>query len=175
MKNKEFIVKHCISFPTIKTGILGLVIILISFTNSLAQRTVVTIGDSNGASITGWVNQLKSIRTQDSIFNYSISGNTIGFDNLGHEKLNTLKNITTHLEDAAGRSMTGRIDDIVILLGTNDCKKIFADSSDKVVQNLERLIQLIKEQKSIIASEPEFYIVSPPPFGEDTILLEKYK
>ena len=71
--------------------------------------------------------------------------------------------------------MTGRIDDIVILLGTNDCKKIFTDSADQVVQNLEKLIQLIKEQKSIIASEPEFYIVSPPPFGEDSILLEKYK
>ena len=175
MKNKEFIVKLCLSFSTLKTGISGLVIILISFTNSLAQRTIVTIGDSNGANEHGWVNQLKSIRTQDSIFNYSISGNTIGFDNLGHKKLNTLKNITTHLEDAAGRSMTGRIDDVVILLGTNDCKKIFADSADQVVQNLEKLIQSIKEQKSIIASESDIYIVSPPPFGEDSILLDKYK
>ena len=39
-----------------------------------AQRTIVTIGDSNGANEDGWVNQLKSIRPQDSILNYSISG-----------------------------------------------------------------------------------------------------
>lgn len=140
-----------------------------------AQRIIPTIGDSNGASNTGWVNQLKSIRKQDSIFNYSISGNTIGFDNLGIEKLNTLRNINAHLEDAARRSKTGRIDDIVILLGTNDCKKVFADSSDQIVLNLEKLIHLIKEQKAVIDSKSEIYIVLPPPFGEDSILLDKYK
>ena len=167
--------KTFLSIPTWRRGIGGLILILISLLDASAQRAIVTIGDSNGANEYGWVNQLKSIRKQDSIFNYSISGNTIGFDNLGNEKLNTLKNAIANLEDAATKSVTGMIDDVVILLGTNDCKKVFADSNNQVVQNLEKLIQLIKEQKAIIDSESEIYIVTPPPFGADSILKEKYK
>jgi len=140
----------------------------------LAQRTIVTIGDSNGASDMGWVNKLKSIRTQDSIFNYSISGNTIGFDNLDNEKLNTLKNIHSYIKDASLRSKSGSLDDIIILLGTNDCKKVFENQAEQAIQNLEKLIELIKEQIVIKSSEPVIYIVTPPPFGEDSILLDKY-
>lgn len=175
MKNKELLIKHFISISTLKIGILGLSIVLMSFINTSAQRTIVAIGDSNGANEHGWVNQLKSIRQQDSIFNYSISGNTIGFDNNGNEKLNTIKNVTAFLKDARNKSVTGKIDDVVILLGTNDCKKVFENQSDEVVENLDNLIQIIRNQKIIIDSKSEIYIVSPPPFGEDSILLEKYK
>ncbi len=175
MRNKEFLKKFFIPIPSWKLGIGGLALFFISLINANAQRTVVAIGDSNGANEYGWVNQLKSIREGDSIFNYSVSGNTIGFDNNGNEKLNALKNVTALLEDAANKSVTGNIDDVVILLGTNDCKKVFTNSSDQVVLNLEKLIQIIRNQKVIINSESEIYIVSPPPFGEDSILLEKYK
>lgn len=166
--------KTFLSIPPWRRGIGGLILILISLLDASAQRAIVTIGDCNGANEYGWVNQLKSIRKQDSIFNYSISGNTIGFDNLGKEKLNTLKNATAYLEDAAKKSVTGQIDDVVVLLGTNDCKKVFEERGFQVVQNLEKLIQLIIQQKAIITLETEIYIVSPPPFGEDSILSEKY-
>jgi lysophospholipase L1-like esterase len=145
------------------------------YSSAQAQRTIVTIGDSNGASETGWVNQLKSIRSQDSIFNYSISGNTLGFDNLGNEKLNTLKNIDQYIAHALTRSGTGAIDDIVILLGTNDCKKIFEDQGDKVVENLRELIHIIQNERFTEGKKPEIYIVSPPPIGPDSILLDKYQ
>lgn len=173
--NNKALIKLYGSFSTVKTRILIILILLVPNLNAIAQRTIATIGDSNGANKNGWVNQLKSIRQRDSIFNYSISGNTIGFDNLGSKKLNALRNTRMHLEDAAKRSATGRIDDVVILLGTNDCKNIFADSSEQIVQNLENFIQLIVKQKSVINSKSDIYIVSPPPFGEDSMLKEKYK
>lgn len=158
-----------------KVIILLFVSILITSAKTNAQRTIITIGDSNGASKQGWVNQLKSIRTQDSIFNYSISGNTIGFDNNGMEKLNTLKSVTSYLTDASKKSTTRRIDDVIILLGTNDCKKVFASRNDEVAQNLEQLILSIKKDTIIANSASQIYIVTPPPFDKDSVLIDKYK
>lgn len=153
----------------------GLCFIIFCITvNSLfAQRTIVTIGDSNGAAAFGWVNQLKVIRPQDSIFNYSIGGNTIGFDNLEREELNALKNIDQNLVNARKRSDSGVLDDVIIMLGTNDCKLVFDGRRDEILGNLENLIKRIK------AFQPEesmnIYIVTPPPIGPDSILLEKYQ
>jgi lysophospholipase L1-like esterase len=142
--------------------------------SAISQRTIVTIGDSNGAAEHGWVNLLKSIRTQDSIFNYSVAGNTIGFDNNGNEKLNTLKNIDQYLSDAINRSAAGTIDDVVILLGTNDCKLEFAGRGEEVLENLRTLVQLILSSEKLIDKRPEIYIVTPPPIGPDSVMLEKY-
>jgi hypothetical protein len=58
---------------------------------------IFTLGDSNGALPFGWVNQLKKIRPDDTIFDISISGNTIGFNNNGRASLNTLSNIGREL------------------------------------------------------------------------------
>ena len=139
---------------------------------SFAQRNIVTIGDSNGANEQGWVNQLRKIRPNDSIYNYSISGNTIGFDNLGNERLNTLKNAQRYLLDAQTRSR-GSIDDIMILLGTNDCKKVFSDQVEDVVANMKNLINQVKQNMG--ASEYHIYLVTPPPIGADSVLQDKYK
>ncbi len=140
-----------------------------------AQRVIVAIGDSNGASEIGWVNQLKSMRPKDSIFNYSVSGNTIGFDNNQQEKLNTLKNINAYLNDATTKTTTGNIDDIVILLGTNDCKKVFEGRKDEIISNLEKLIISIKKHNSFVSGSTEVYIVTPLPYGPDSQLKEKYQ
>ena len=67
-------------------------------------RCILTIGDSNGASGEGWVTQLARLRKDDQIINTCISGNTIGFDNLGSESLNTLKNIGTYINTAKDSS-----------------------------------------------------------------------
>jgi len=138
------------------------------------NRILLTIGDSNGAATDGWVNQLRSIRTQDVIFNESLSGNTLGFDNLGFESLNTLKNLNRYLAETSDK--TGKpIDVILINLGTNDCKAIFADRQDEVTKNLEKLIRGIRAFKfSNQKSPPEIRIISPPPYGPDDILKQKY-
>jgi len=155
-------------------GKLVITLLLLAPVWAFSQRTIVAIGDSNGASETGWVVQLKGLRPSDSIFNYSISGNTIGFDNLGKVELNQLKNIEWHLANAKAKSVTKRIDDVIILLGTNDCKKVFDGRSNEVRANLGKLIQLVDEQISDFAINPEIYIVSPPPIGPDSMLMEKY-
>ncbi|MCF6271254.1 MAG: GDSL-type esterase/lipase family protein [Melioribacteraceae bacterium] len=155
--------------------LLLLISIFFAITLSNAQRIVVAIGDANGAVELGWVEQLEPLRKQNLILNYSIQDNTIGFDNKGDEKLNTLKKISFYLDDAIKRSNTGNIDDIVILLGANDCKKVFADRNNEVSQNLEKLILLIKKQTSTVGLTPNIYIVSPPPLGADSMLPNEYK
>jgi len=142
--------------------------------SGFAQRTIVAIGDSNGTSETEWVGQLQRLRPQDSIFNYSISGNTIGFDNRKNEKLNTLRNIDKYLSDAISRSPEHRIDDIILLIGTNDCKKVYADSTQKVIENLQKLIIDIQDNENVDANT-NVYIVTPPPMGPDSMLLGKYQ
>ncbi len=108
-----------------------------------AQHTLVAIGDSHGAKPNGWANQLKSMRGDDKLINYSTSGNTIGFDNNGKEELNTLRKINSYISDAKEKSLSGSLDAVLILLGTNDCKKVFENRGDEVLQNLEKLIQQI--------------------------------
>lgn len=133
---------------------------------------ILILGDSNGASEHGWVNQLKQLCPADSFYNTSLSGNTIGFDNLGKPELNTLKNIDRYLN--AAETHLGTIDNIIIMLGTNDCKAVFHDSLSMVPQNLKKLIENIKGHPVVMANQPTIYIVSPPPFGPDEIMLEKY-
>lgn len=131
-----------------------------------------TIGDSNGASNHGWVVQLKKLLPDDLIYNYSRPGNTIGFDNLNQSKLNTLKQLNTYLVDL--RSKTDRVDHIIILLGTNDCKATFKAREGEVSTHLGKLIQSIRITDWIHRSKAKITIVSPPPYGPDDQLLPKY-
>lgn len=134
-------------------------------------RTILAIGDSNGAMEGGWADQLKKLRPQDRIINTCVSGNTIGFDNLNREELNTLKNIGRYI----GRA-EGRLDAIILMLGTNDSKAEFDRRADEVPANLEKLIRKIKEEisKKPSLGSPSIYVVSPPPYGEDSTLAPKY-
>jgi len=135
--------------------------------DQVEPRRILLIGDSNGAARKGWAEQLKTIRFRDHILNASVPGNTIGFDNLGDPRLNTLRNVDRYMETAM--DSLGGVDDVVILLGTNDCKRVFSDSLSEVPRNLEKLIRKIREY-----SEATIYVVSPPPAGEDEVMLEKY-
>jgi len=47
----------------------------------IPSKSILAIGDSNGAFDHGWANQLKKLRPVDFIENTSVSGNTIGFNN----------------------------------------------------------------------------------------------
>jgi lysophospholipase L1-like esterase len=134
---------------------------------------ILTLGDSNGALPFGWPYQLKQVRTNDTIFNISISGNTIGFINNGQRSLNTLLNIGKYMDRAYGK--LGKIDRIIIMLGTNDCKAVFRDSLALVPGNMRKLINEIKLSTRLHKDKPVIYIVSPPPFGPDELIGEKYK
>jgi lysophospholipase L1-like esterase len=133
---------------------------------------ILTIGDSNGALPLGWVYQLKQIRKNDTIFNISISGNTIGFNNNGRSSLNTLSNVRSHMDKAYAR--LGKIDMIILMIGTNDCKAVFKDSLFAVPGNMKKLISEIKQIARSHRNKPLIYIVSPPPFGADELVGEKY-
>lgn len=139
-----------------------------------SPKILVAIGDSNGASEHGWVVQLTELRKDDSILNFSVPGNTIGFDNLGQHRLNTLRNIETYLDSAY--SAHQKVDMFIVLLGTNDCKAVFDDRQDEVVTNLDSLITSIRDlATSRYSDHPGILIVSPPPYGPDSVLIEKYK
>lgn len=139
--------------------------------NHVPAETVLVIGDSNGAKKGGWVDQLQVLLFNDTFFNTSISGNTIGFDNSGSESRNSLKNITNHLTryDPEGN----RINKVLIMLGTNDCKNEFDRKLREVPGLYNQLLDSIKlyyENRSV----PEIVMISPPPYGHDSILQEKY-
>lgn len=130
------------------------------------------IGDSHAALPEGWATQLKKIRPQDSLFNLAISGNTIGFDNLGRKDLNELKNI--HYQLAQADNVLPRLDYVVVLIGTNDCKAIFDSLQADVPDNLNRLLSVIKHYDFASNSRPDIVLVTPPPIAEDEQLEEKY-
>ncbi|HAZ02728.1 MAG: hypothetical protein A2W90_15085 [Bacteroidetes bacterium GWF2_42_66] len=136
-------------------------------------RNILVLGDSNGAIAEGWVNQLKEERFPDFIYNTSISGNTIGFDNLGNKNLNTLRQVDRYMKDA-DQALNG-MDKIFIMLGSNDCKAVFNDSLKLVPQNMKTLIEKIKTHPVYQKYHPEIFIISPPPYASDDKLIEKYK
>ncbi|MDB4584197.1 GDSL-type esterase/lipase family protein, partial [Draconibacterium sp.] len=138
----------------------------------IPTKSILALGDSNGAAENGWVNQLKNLRPNDFIINTSVSGNTIGFDNLNSTRLNTLEMLDSYLQK--GIEDAGRIDYVVILLGTNDCKAIFADRLKEIPENFKQLITSIQKSEKF-EKTPEIIVVSPPPYGPDEVLLEKYK
>jgi lysophospholipase L1-like esterase/pimeloyl-ACP methyl ester carboxylesterase len=135
-------------------------------------QTILAIGDSNGAKRGGWVDQLKELRSQDHIINVSISGNTVGFVNNGNPELNTLDNMNRYLQQSDPDKKA--LDNIVILLGTNDCKAVFQDRQDEVAQNYRQLLGKI-EAFYQGHEVPQVIMVSPPPYGADDQLAEKYR
>lgn len=134
---------------------------------------ILVIGDSNGAAGNGWVYQLNRLRNDtDNLINYSIGGNTIGFDNLGRDTLNTLKNINRYIDLA--ETSVQKLDKILVCLGTNDCKAVFDTLQSMVPLNLEKLILNIREHFFDSYNKPDIVLITPPPIAVDSILLPKY-
>ena len=149
--------------------------LLLTGTISFSQnhKNILVLGDSNGALNYGWVNQLKKIEPTCKIFNTSRPGNTIGFDNLDRVELNTLKNLDYYLKSA--QDSLGRIDYVIMMLGTNDAKYIFKDRQKEVALNMESLITRINDYDFNFKNKPQIVIVLPPPYGSDKILSKKYQ
>lgn len=135
------------------------------------SRVILAVGDSHGAWEEGWVNQLKALRPNDSIINTAVSGNTIGFDNLGNTSLNELKNIRKHLTLA--NSYPYDISYIIVLLGTNDCKSVFDSLQSNVTENLDTLIGIIASF-NFNHTTSKIILATPPPIATDEKLEPKY-
>ncbi len=144
-----------------------------------ARLTVLVLGDSNAASETGWVRAYERLRGGDVVINRSTPGNTLGFDNLDNPKLNTLKQLDATLDvvdQEAARSPSRVVDVVLINLGTNDSKAVFDGRGDEVVANLRTMIQRLRAHYEFVQAGRTLRIavVSPPPYGPDDVLAEKY-
>ncbi len=137
---------------------------------------VLTIGDSNGAFAFGWPAQLRKLLPFSHLINFSIPGNTIGFDNLGKKELNSLYNLEKYLDSAENRKRTGRkIDYIILGLGTNDAKESYSRVQHQVAQNMENLVeqtQAYYHQNHLPL--PKIILLLPPPIEQDKTLEKKY-
>ena len=132
-----------------------------------AGRDVLVLGDSNGAAADGWVVQLARLLPGLRIYNTSIPGNTVGFDNLGRRRLNTLRNVGARL--AAARDSLGDVGAVVVALGTNDAKAVFAERQREVVAKVDTLLGVL-----LAEVDDRVVLVAPPPYGPDGDLLPKY-
>lgn len=138
------------------------------------RYNILTIGDSNGQSKNGWVEQLKKNMPQSTIVNISQGGRTIGFDSItGKESYNTLKNIDNYLAQAESKLAKGKYDYIIICLGTNDTKEYFDSIQDRVVDHYNALLKKVKSHK-INHKGTKLIFVSPPPVRKSNIA-KKYE
>ena len=154
---------------------------LTSFTAS-AQTTamsdkklnILTLGDSNGTFPYSWPKQIQIALPNANVFNISKSGRTIGFLNLGDSTLNSLAVIDENLKKATEATGTKPYDFIVMELGTNDGKAVFANRQQEVPGNMEKLIRKIKGWPNPVISKAKIVIISPPPYGSKAETTEKY-
>lgn len=143
---------------------------------NLTTLHILTIGDSNGAFAYGWPQQLMKLLPYARVINKSVSGNTIGFDNLEQPKLNTLTNINQYLSEAYDSLQKGgQLDYIFIGLGTNDAKTIFNSRQNEVAANMATLLKNISSYlKEKNKSLPRICIISPSPLDEQKADSIKY-
>lgn len=143
---------------------------------NLQPLNILTIGDSNGAFDFGWPQQMAKLMPYSVVINKSISGNTIGFDNLDQPKLNTMENINQYLDDAYSRTgIRGELDYIFLNIGTNDTKSIFKDRQKEVPANLDALLKKINSYlKEHNKKLPVICFITPSPMDEEKIDKVKY-
>ena len=142
-------------------------------TSTKALR-IFTLGDSNGTFPQSWPQQLKQALPNAEVFNISKSGRTIGFVNNGDSTLNSLLVVDENIRKAAEFAKNQPFDYVVLELGTNDAKAVFADRQAEVPQNLEKLIQRLKNCPYPVVSRAQIIIISPPPYGVKAEAQAKY-
>ena len=172
-------IKHPLLVKIIETSylILSLFAMVLMLVNCSDDRvkSILVIGDSNAASKHGWVVQLGIIDSSLNITNMSHGGNTIGFDNENNPEKNEIKNIDQDITDAIEKNDGNTFDLILLALGTNDCQIHFADSQSVVAQNLSILIKKIHNYDFGGNENVKMIILSPPPIGPDSVLLDNFK
>jgi len=139
------------------------------------RLNILTLGDSNGTFPHSWPKQLEAALPNATVFNISKSGRTIGFLNLGDSTLNSLMVVDANLKKAAEATGNRPYDYIILELGTNDAKAVFADRQLEVPANLAKLINAIQLSVYPVVSKAKILIISPPPYGGKAAATEKYK
>jgi len=145
-----------------------------SATSTDKKPNIFTLGDSNGTYAHSWPQQLNLAIPGSQVFNISKSGRTIGFLNLGDSTLNSLFVIDQNLKKAADFTKELPFDFVIIQLGTNDGKNVFATLQKEVPLNLEKLILKIKTCGYPAINQAKIIIISPPPYGSKAMATEKY-
>jgi len=135
----------------------------------------VTIGDQNSTGNQSWVNKLREKIPDDKVLNFSVPGNTYGFNNQDNEKLNTVNNIDNYLDSALDSVGGHKIDYLFIALGTNDCQSTYDGQLPMVPDHLRELIRKINAFPGFKSRPPHIIVLSPVPFGPDSILPARYK
>lgn len=161
----------------------GIILLFFASCATMAQTTVLsdkklnilTLGDSNGTFAWSWPKQLQTALPNATVFNISKSGRTIGFLNNGDSTLNSLLVINENLKKAADATGDKPYDYIIIDLGTNDGKAVFADRQQEVPVNYTKLINTIKTCKYVTINKAKIVIISPTPYGSKAESTEKYK
>lgn len=138
------------------------------------QVNLFTLGDSNGTFPFSWPKQIQLALPDAAVFNISKSGRTIGFVNNGDSSLNSLLVIDENLKKAADFIKDRTYDFIVIELGTNDAKAVFAERQEEVSANLDKLIKKIKQCGYPAINKAKIIIISPPPYGAKAEAQAKY-
>lgn len=135
----------------------------------LISKTVLNLGDSNSSFEYSWPQLLAKQSLRLKVQNYGIPGNTVGFDNLGQKRLNTLANIDSLLVQVAKKITT--LDYVIVNLGTNDCKAIFDNQQNEAKKNFDKLIK--KLETSALTKKSKIIVLSIPP-ADMTKVSEKY-
>ncbi|WP_420457716.1 SGNH/GDSL hydrolase family protein [Neolewinella sp.] len=160
--------------PSRTTFLLLVTTLLMTCTTPLRKRNLLIIGDSNGAAREGWVAQLQDIRGGGPLVNTSLGGNTIGFTDDGDMGRNTLENLTPYLR--RGYAELGGIDEILIALGTNDCKQKFGDRHDEIITNLETLLSRTQAFFTERGQDmPRIVLLTPPPAGANEMVSDEFQ
>jgi lysophospholipase L1-like esterase len=146
----------------------------VKVTGPIVSWNILTLGDSNGSFPYSWPNQLEWALPGASVFNISKSGRTIGFVNNGDSTLNSLMMIEENLKKAAGHTKDQPYDFIVLDLGTNDGKAVFANRQNEVPGHLELLIKKIKGCPYAAINKATIIIIAPTPYGSKAEATEKY-
>jgi acyl-CoA thioesterase I len=143
--------------------------------NADKPLNIFTLGDSNGTFPYSWPQQLRLLLSNATVFNISKSGRTIGFVNNGDSSLNSLLVIDENLSKAAEFTGDRPFDFVVLELGTNDGKAVFAHHQKEVPQNLQKLIQRIQGCNYPMINKAKIIVISPPPYGVKAEATGKYK
>ncbi|MFT5016470.1 MAG: lysophospholipase L1-like esterase [Neolewinella sp.] len=147
--------------------------ILTACSPSLSKRNILVIGDSNGAG-KGWVYQLQEVRGGGPLVNTSIGGNTFGFNGMGELRRNTLENLTPYLRK--GYAEMGSIDEILISLGTNDCKAEYADRRNEPAEHLATLLTRTRAFFSERGQDvPRIVLITPAAAGENAAVSDEFQ
>ncbi len=134
---------------------------------------VLAIGDSNGDLPGGWVHRLEKEVPWIKLINAAKSGRTIGFDNNRDTSLNERRLLEQHLRKAKA-AMDGKVDWVIVALGTNDAKADFDGREDEVIANYQWLLDGIISFKKEQQLNYRVLAILPPPIEGNADTEGKY-